>query len=448
MGKMNFNGDFESLIRSKLEDCRTEVAQHNWTAIEKSLLKRKRTRFLYFVTTSVAAAAVVAFVAVTAVNNAVKSNRTPVETVQTDTPDNDAASTTDSVVAKPAPAPLVAEHTQQSASRNTEKIRKHTTQKTENNNTNNTNEPVETQELQEPQSITVYDGDKKYTLNPISTERNLRDLSVSNITEAPLNRLPLNRLPLENSLKNVNANLAIPGNDATPTTTQNNSEIREKFRKFVNNDWALSVALNTSNYQNQGNSYGSTYSNTPLLTLNETGSYVKNRHRDEIHVPDNAQTEFGVPLSAKIAARKNLSSKWAVETGLSYTYLSTTYKWGQSNQNFAKQQLHYAGISASAVYYAFTNAGWNVYASAGTTVEKGVYGFVHHNSASDAKIPFHGLQYSVNAAIGINYKLNQKLGLFFEPQAGYFFNTNQPESIRTSSPISIGLGAGLRFMLK
>jgi predicted porin len=56
-----------------------------------------------------------------------------------------------------------------------------------------------------------------------------------------------------------------------------------------------------------------------------------------------------------------------------------------------------------------------------------------------------GLQWSVNGAIGATYKLHKGVGLFFEPQIGYFFDNDQPESIRTTGSASFGLGVGLRF---
>jgi hypothetical protein len=161
-------------------------------------------------------------------------------------------------------------------------------------------------------------------------------------------------------------------------------------------------------------------------------------------IPDNAKIQYGMSMSAKLSVRKNITSKWAVETGINYTYLPTKYNW---NQNSASQQLHYLGIPLNAVYYVASKPNWNVYVSAGGMVEKGVYAAIKRNDGINSKVKFSGLQYSVNGALGVTYKLYRNIGLFFEPQFGYYFNNNQPESIRTAWPVSINLGAGFRFNL-
>jgi hypothetical protein len=91
--------------------------------------------------------------------------------------------------------------------------------------------------------------------------------------------------------------------------------------------------------------------------------------------------------------------------------------------------------------------GWNVYASAGGMAEKGVYSYIDRSDKASSKANMNGLQWSVNGSVGATYKLSRSMGLFFEPQVGYFFNNGQPESIRTNSPVSFGLGIGLRFSL-
>jgi hypothetical protein len=53
----DLNNSFEKLIRNKIEDYRTPVDPSNWNAIEKSLIRRKWSKYLYTAAGSAAAIA-------------------------------------------------------------------------------------------------------------------------------------------------------------------------------------------------------------------------------------------------------------------------------------------------------------------------------------------------------------------------------------------------------
>jgi len=59
-----------------------------------------------------------------------------------------------------------------------------------------------------------------------------------------------------------------------------------------------------------------------------------------------------------------------------------------------------------------------------------------------------GIQWSVNGAVGTTYKIQQNIGLFFEPKISYYYKNNQPISARTEYPVVFGLSAGVRFQFK
>jgi hypothetical protein len=204
------------------------------------------------------------------------------------------------------------------------------------------------------------------------------------------------------------------------------------------------MSFGAGNYQmpNVNNRNADLIMAAPLLTSSNSVDYVRNKYKNEIMVPDNVNSQYGLPLSAKFMIRKDIGTRWAIESGLSYTYLHTKYKW---NKNTVNQQLHYLGIPLNVVCYVVSKPNWNIYASAGGMMEKGVYAHINRSDKLVTKVNMKGLQWSVTGAVGTTYKLRKNVGLFFEPQFGYFFDNNQPESIRTESPISFGLGAGLRF---
>ena len=58
-----------------------------------------------------------------------------------------------------------------------------------------------------------------------------------------------------------------------------------------------------------------------------------------------------------------------------------------------------------------------------------------------------GVQLSVNASVGVSYDLSKELSLFLAPRLSYYFDNDQPESIRTDRDMSFGATIGLKFNL-
>lgn len=167
---------------------------------------------------------------------------------------------------------------------------------------------------------------------------------------------------------------------------------------------------------------------------------------------DFSRKTFMAPLSFGLVVRKNLGDKIALETGLIYTYLYSTFeKEGNPHYN-AQLKLHYMGIPFHLIVPLWKNQQWETYLSGGGMAEKGLRSiyiqhehYNNHTVTTTARTKINGLQWSVNTSVGISYKLQHNIGLYFEPKVSYFFDNEQPVSARTDQPIVIGLTAGLRF---
>jgi len=191
-----------------------------------------------------------------------------------------------------------------------------------------------------------------------------------------------------------------------------------------------------------------------LLTSGDRKSFSNNEL-----IPENTDGEYLPPLSFGLSIRKNINSYWGIETGLVYTYLSTTYRWndiswGWNDRTFdATQQLHYLGIPLNGVIYLWkNNPKWNAYLSAGVMLEKGLWMRTARNEhwrystiTTTQKSNIEGWQWSLNSSLGISYRIADKMELYFEPRVSYFFDNDQPMSIRTDWPVSVGVGGGLRY---
>ena len=98
------------------------------------------------------------------------------------------------------------------------------------------------------------------------------------------------------------------------------------------------------------------------------------------------------------------------------------------------------------------NSKWKVYGSAGGMVEKGLRSiyiqeqhFGNQIITTTASTKIDGLQWSLNATIGGAYRLSDGIDVYFEPKCSYFFDNDQPLSIRTDRKLSGGIEGGLRF---
>ena len=166
------------------------------------------------------------------------------------------------------------------------------------------------------------------------------------------------------------------------------------------------------------------------------------------------------PLSVGVTVRKNFNKYLAIETGFTYSFLQSKFKENSEwRHRDATLKLHYLGIPLNAVTYLLNKPQWNVYFSLGGMMEKGiVQDYVQHTTYKYPYLydnqPVHsislqddipGLQWSVNTSFGINYKIYRNIGIYFEPRIIYYFKNNQPVSVRTETPLLVGLNAGLRF---
>ena len=164
---------------------------------------------------------------------------------------------------------------------------------------------------------------------------------------------------------------------------------------------------------------------------------------------------YSPPVSIGLIVRKNLNKTWSLESGMEYTYLLTTFEKNQMQRNDAKLHLHYIGVPINLVAGLWNNSNWEVYLSGGGMLEKGIrsiyenYQYINNQTiTTTASTNIEGVQWSVNGAVGITYKIERNFGIFFEPKISYFFDDNQPTSARTAYPVVIGLMAGIRFQFK
>ena len=165
-----------------------------------------------------------------------------------------------------------------------------------------------------------------------------------------------------------------------------------------------------------------------------------------------------IPVKVGLTARYNITGRLGVETGLTYSILSSSVKTGNSetgnNWSSGSQTLHYLGIPLNISFNILNSRYVNIYVTGGGMMEKSISGNIKTDEYVDgkfartltAKISPKGLQWSVNAAAGVQANILPQLGVFVEPGVSHHFkNGSRVRSIYTDKPTDFSLGFGLRY---
>lgn len=165
-----------------------------------------------------------------------------------------------------------------------------------------------------------------------------------------------------------------------------------------------------------------------------------------------------IPVKVGLTARYNITGRLGVETGLTYSILSSSVKTGNSetgkNWSTGSQTLHYLGIPLNISFNILNSRYVNIYLTGGGMMEKSISGNIKTDEYVDGKfdrtlttnISPKGLQWSVNAAAGVQANILPQLGFFVEPGVSHHFkNGSRVRSIYTDKPTDFSLGFGLRY---
>lgn len=162
-----------------------------------------------------------------------------------------------------------------------------------------------------------------------------------------------------------------------------------------------------------------------------------------------------MPFTVGVSFRWHLNDRWAVESGLTYSKLSSDL-WTGTERNYitTAQKLHYVGIPIKGSYRIWSNRYVAFYASAGGEVEKCVSGsqdlvtVVNGEPRIEEKkdLDVNKLQWSALAAMGAEVKATKHLGIYLEPGLHYYFDDGSDIStIRKEHPLNFTIQAGLRL---
>lgn len=205
---------------------------------------------------------------------------------------------------------------------------------------------------------------------------------------------------------------------------------------------------------------------------NSTATYVEAVGPDDVIWADNPQLGIGIfnqgksvkteyahrlPVRVGINVAYRLTDRLSVESGVSYTRLSSDMKDGtKNNYSSSSQKLDYIGVPLNVKYRAFGYRRLSVYASAGLLTEKCVSGKTTHEYVISGEKKKHEAedvaakpwQLSVNAALGAQFDVLRNVGVYVEPGVSYYFDDRSPLStIYKEKPLNFNLNLGVRYTI-
>lgn len=252
-----------------------------------------------------------------------------------------------------------------------------------------------------------------------------------------------------------------------PKSASNRSAYTKSLRST---DESSTLSYHTSNHKGEDKKWG--FGCGAGAFASQSGSslgmyaFKNSRHADKNLMLMNAasfsnqiprsEIDHHTPLSVGLSVSRRLNDRFALQSGLVYSYLASDWKTNGVHHTKTKQSLHFIGVPISVVYKI---AEWNkflLYASAGGMCELNVKGnlrYKYYNSEELLSETNEGIRmtepyWSVNAKAGISYPLVKFVSLYVEAGADYYFKNNSDiETIRTEKPANFDFQFGLRFGL-
>lgn len=205
---------------------------------------------------------------------------------------------------------------------------------------------------------------------------------------------------------------------------------------------------------------------------NSTATYVEAVGPDDVMWADNPLLGIGIfnqgksvkteykhrlPVRVGLNVAYRLTDRLSVESGVSYTRLSSDMKDGtKDNYSSGSQKLDYIGVPLNVKYRAFAYRRLSLYASAGLLTEKCVSGKATHEYVISGEKKKHEAedvaakpwQLSVNAALGAQFDVLRNVGVYVEPGVSYYFDDRSTLStIYKEKPLNFNLNLGVRYTI-
>lgn len=168
-----------------------------------------------------------------------------------------------------------------------------------------------------------------------------------------------------------------------------------------------------------------------------------------LQLADYSQTKHHYhPMSFGLSVGYSLTSRLALTTGMVYTYASSDFTSSAAGDDIVEtQRLHYIGVPLNLKYNVWGNNAIHTYATAGCQADFNVSAKMQTGDiTTDADKD--RTQWSVGGAVGIQYNIIPRMGIYAEPGVRYYIdNKSSVETIFKEKKLNFNLQLGVRVEL-
>ena len=181
--------------------------------------------------------------------------------------------------------------------------------------------------------------------------------------------------------------------------------------------------------------------------LGASGNYLQDG------ITETSESTYGVPVTFGVGVRMPLGGRCSIGAGLDYSLLTRSFQANYTAPGgVVASEVHHAvqylGIPVNLYCNILNTDDIHFYSHAGAEAEYPLANRYRVMATGDVlSTKASSLQWSVGAGLGVEFRVAKRLGLYIDPSAQYYFNCDQPKSIRTEKPFQIVFHAGLRFDL-
>lgn len=168
-----------------------------------------------------------------------------------------------------------------------------------------------------------------------------------------------------------------------------------------------------------------------------------------LQLADYSQTKHHYhPMSFGLSVGYNLTPRLTLTTGMVYTYASSNFTSSAAGDDIVEtQRLHYIGVPLNLKYKVWGNSAIHTYATAGCQADFNVSAKMQTGDiTTDADKD--RTQWSVGGAVGIQYNIIPRMGIYAEPGMRYYIdNKSSVETIFKEKKLNFNLQLGVRVEL-
>jgi len=176
-------------------------------------------------------------------------------------------------------------------------------------------------------------------------------------------------------------------------------------------------------------------------------------------IEDISQSSYGLPFTVGVGVRWYLGRRFSLGTGVDYSLLTRKFSGNYYPKDDSSiimlnadifHSLSYIGVPVNAYFDIIQHSLVGLYVFGGVEVERAVAN--NYRISSNSVTQYYneavcGCQYSTQLGLGVEFKLTDYMGIYFDPCLKFYLNSDQPTSMRTQQPLMFSGAIGLKFDL-